>query len=318
MATSQQPQTPPLSSSDWVKIIGSMRRYPKHKGGRAPYKPLLMLWLLGRIYQGRPNRVTFEEAEDALAPLMDKYRVGTTKPSVVNPFVRLRSDGDKQGNRIWQLQDPNGVPFSATIRPETFTKTLLLKGVTGELNADLLSALKNTRIRLRVVRTLVLRDFRPSRRNSLLDEVGLGHMSNAMLAPRDPRFRQKLLRAYEFRCTFCGYDGQVNGSTVGLEAAHIRPHDSDGPNETDNGLLLCALHHKLFDEGVLGLDEHRQILVSSDLIVRDTLARVSIMSLVGKPINRPHPCYPGPEHEHVEWHYNNEFRKPALYIACKT
>jgi len=53
---------------------------------------------------------------------------------------------------------------------------------------------------------------------------------------------------------FCGYDGQVGGATVGVEAAHVRWFSFDGPDSLDNGLALCVLHHKLFDLGALGLD----------------------------------------------------------------
>ena len=34
---------------------------------------------------------------------------------------------------------------------------------------------------------------------------------------------------------------------VGIEAAHIRWHSQQGPDEITNALALCALHHTLFD-----------------------------------------------------------------------
>ncbi len=47
----------------------------------------------------------------------------------------------------------------------------------------------------------------------------------------------------------------------------------DGPDEVDNGLCLCSLHHKLFDRGVLGLGEDRRILVSQRFVGRSEAGR---------------------------------------------
>ncbi|MDI8841686.1 ACP phosphodiesterase, partial [Salmonella enterica subsp. enterica serovar Anatum] len=42
---------------------------------------------------------------------------------------------------------------------------------------------------------------------------------------------------------------------IALEAAHIRWKQHHGPCEVPNGLALCAIHHKAFDRGSIGLDE---------------------------------------------------------------
>ncbi len=60
----------------------------------------------------------------------------------------------------------------------------------------------------------------------------------------------------------CGFDGALGRNPVGLEAAHVRWHSQDGPDVVANGLALCALHHALFDLGVLGLTAELHIRVS--------------------------------------------------------
>jgi hypothetical protein len=70
-------------------------------------------------------------------------------------------------------------------------------------------------------------------------------------------------REWDRQCAFCGCVGQLAGATVGIDAAHVRWFAFDGPDEPDNGLALCSLHHKLFDFGVLGLDDGHRIRVSS-------------------------------------------------------
>lgn len=62
---------------------------------------------------------------------------------------------------------------------------------------------------------------------------------------RQQIFRRALLEAYNCACAFCGLT-----FTEALEAAHIVPYFSCEPaQEVDvqNGLLLCATHHRLFD-----------------------------------------------------------------------
>src|SRR5262249_31104186 len=72
-------------------------------------------------------------------------------------------------------------------------------------------------------------------------------------------WRAAVLLAWDRQCAFCGYDGQFRGASVGIEAAHVRWFAFGGPDSLDNGLALCALHHKLFDLGALGLDDGARI-----------------------------------------------------------
>src|SRR5262249_52789049 len=59
---------------------------------------------------------------------------------------------------------------------------------------------------------------------------------------RDVRWPAAILAAWDRQCAFCGFDGQLGGAAVGLEAAHVRWFNYDGPDTLDNGLALCALH----------------------------------------------------------------------------
>ncbi len=72
---------------------------------------------------------------------------------------------------------------------------------------------------------------------------------------RSSGWPERVLSAWDRHCAFCGYDGQRGSAAVGIEAAHVRWYNIDGPDELDNGLALCALDHKLFDRGDLALTE---------------------------------------------------------------
>jgi hypothetical protein len=64
-----------------------------------------------------------------------------------------------------------------------------------------------------------------------------------------PKFRKKLLALYGGRCAVSGW-----GPESVLEAAHILLHAHHGLNRSENGILLRADLHGLFDDGLLKID----------------------------------------------------------------
>lgn len=86
---------------------------------------------------------------------------------------------------------------------------------------------------------------------------------------RDPGFRRAVLRAHEHRCAVCGFDIRLGARSLALDGAHIKWHQAGGPDDVQNGLALCVLHHKLFDEGAFTLSppgERSVVLVSEAAI----------------------------------------------------
>jgi putative restriction endonuclease len=119
-----------------------------------------------------------------------------------------------------------------------------------------------------------------------------------------------VLEAWDRQCAFCGYDGQFVGSSVGIEAAHVRWFAFDGPDSLDNALALCSLHHKLFDLGVLGLSCRLTIIVSARFSAR-TLAGRAIYDLHGRELS-PRPGTAVPAANHVSWHAHQVFKGDPL------
>lgn len=64
-----------------------------------------------------------------------------------------------------------------------------------------------------------------------------------------PAFRKALMAAYGGRCAITGCD-----APEALEAAHIVPYMGEATNTVQNGLLLRADLHTLFDRGLMGVD----------------------------------------------------------------
>ncbi|MBE1486766.1 HNH endonuclease [Plantactinospora soyae] len=67
-------------------------------------------------------------------------------------------------------------------------------------------------------------------------------------------FRRRLIEAYGGRCAITGCDVEAV-----LQAAHISRYDGAATNQVNNGLLLRADLHNLFDRGLLWIDDSYQI-----------------------------------------------------------
>ena len=79
---------------------------------------------------------------------------------------------------------------------------------------------------------------------------------------RDPYFRDRIIQAYEHPCAVCGFNVRMGNTLIALEAAHIKWHQAGGPDSEENGIALCALHHKLFDRGAFTVSPDLRIQVS--------------------------------------------------------
>ena len=106
-------------------------------------------------------------------------------------------------------------------------------------------------------------NFPSSIHEDILQAVGLDlELETPKKRKRDPYFRDRIIRAYEHQCAVCGFNVRVGNTLVALEAAHIKWHQAGGPDVEENGIALCALHHKLFDRGAFTVSPGLLIQVS--------------------------------------------------------
>ena len=70
----------------------------------------------------------------------------------------------------------------------------------------------------------------------------------------------------------------------------------------DNALCLCALHHKLFDRGAIGVASDHTVTVSRRFVARAVVARTLVLELAGRPLGEPQSGEPLPHDEHIHWH----------------
>ncbi|MFC8719551.1 phosphorothioated DNA-binding restriction endonuclease [Kitasatospora sp. NPDC057198] len=296
---------------DWLERVAKLRQWTSN-GIRAPHKPLLLLYALGCYQRDADGDLRYSAVEGELKRLLEEYGPSrATTPAY--PFHRLVSDG------VWEVRTDQG-PGS----PGTGVGVLRSSGATGRLVPELRAALRRDPALLgRLARVLLDLHFPPSLHTDLCEAVGLdldladteglagdvwgGARERAARRQRGGRMRELVLTAYEFQCAFCGYDGMLGASAVGLEAAHVRWWSFDGPDEVDNGLCLCLLHHKLFDKGVLGLGEGHRVLVSQRFVGRGEASRQQVLALVGRPVIGPQPGVLPVADRHRKWHADQVF-----------
>jgi putative restriction endonuclease len=76
------------------------------------------------------------------------------------------------------------------------------------------------------------------------------------------RFRGRVLVAYSGRCTICRLK-----ETRLLDAAHIAGDlEINGEPVVPNGLSLCSIHHRAFDENLVGISPDYEVRVSVRLL----------------------------------------------------
>ncbi|TMV10332.1 hypothetical protein FGK63_04540 [Ruegeria sediminis] len=157
---------------------------------------------------------------------------------------------------------------------------------------------------------LLERNFPPSLHPDILEAVGLylgqDELEVVFRKKRDPRFRDIVLTAYFEQCAICRYDIKMNGAAVALEAAHIQMQSAGGPDEVNNGLALCVIHHKLFDLGAITVDQNMNVHVSERFV--GDWGRKLHDEFHGKPIASPRRETMAPLPQYIHWHNEQIFK----------
>jgi putative restriction endonuclease len=292
---------------DWLERVEGIRRWTRG-GERAPHKPLLLLLVLGRLQHDGDHALRFLDIETDLADLLREFGPPrSTSPGY--PFHHLTNDG------LWIVTTKSGGGS-----PGSGLTDLRTSEAAGRLAPDFARALRSDpRLLAQVVRALLDANFPPSLHAEIraavgleleAAELGVTDSSTSARRARSAEFRRDVLLAYEYRCSFCGYDGLLRNTAVGIDAAHVRWWAFDGPDAVTNGLALCSLHHKLFDKGVLGLDTQHRVSVSAHFVGRSPSARTLVLDLLGRPMLCPQPGFGPPDTEHLVWHRRQVFQSP--------
>ena len=311
-----------MDREDFIEKLGSLRRHVGTVGGRAPYKPLTLLWAIGRIWTEpqSPRLMSFEAVRDGLKPLLQQFggpRGSSTKP--VNPIWRLQFDA---GGSIWECRSTRQVLLGADENPivSELRATDARFGFTETVHARLSM---DPVLRMEAAFVLAEQVCPSSLWTELFDAAGIPCEGSdapmiipissqrtrqiAMRLSRSPQFRGAVLDAYRGRCAVCGASPQLGDRRFGIEAAHIRWVAEDGPDAVSNGIALCVMHHRGLDRGAFTLTDRLHVEVSPRLIKPHDEGSDLFWRFEGSRLDLPEQSDHRPLSDHVDWHRREVF-----------
>lgn len=279
---------------------------------RAPHKPLLILYALGEYSRGEDREIQFtSEFDTKFTQLLREFGTSKSPSNSHHPFWYLKNDG------IWEVSKETGMVSRKGKKNEPLKRELIRYQVYGGFPEPIYKKILEDRLLLidLAEQTLEL-NFPESLHEDILNIVGLD-ISRTISGKkkRDPQFRERVMRAYEYRCAICGFDVRLGNMSVGLDAAHIKWHQAGGPDTEDNGLSLCVLHHKIFDLGGLTINFKMCVELSENLYGRQGFNE-HFNLFHGKSIYKPRNLNYQPNQKYLEWHKNQVFKEPALSIEA--
>lgn len=270
----------------------------KNGGQRAPHKPLLLLFALAKFQNEHTQSIQYAEVKDALTKLLIEFGPKRKIYHPQEPFVRLSNDG------IWELNSEIHID-----RKNPKNRLLLENDVSGGFNSDVISLLSKKKHLINTIAEMILNDHFPATiHEDILLSVGLD-LNYQVKRRRNPYFREKILKAYEYSCAVCGFNVRLGHNLVAIEAAHIKWHQAGGPDIEKNGVALCSMHHKLFDRGVFTINEDNRFLVAEQAHGTNGFEEW-LMRYHGKEMRSPiHPNY-RPQENYLHWHVKEVFKGP--------
>jgi len=164
----------------------------KNGAKRAPHKPLLLLYALGRWSNGQ-RKFPWLEVKERVGGLIDQFG-GSAKPEASNPFVRLQRDGD---GKLWQVDGE--LVIGASGNP--LVSALNSHNNIGRFTPEFETQLKNQAFFDRLVHELLVEHFSETQFQDILEACGLTAAGEASYKrrKRNPEFRQSVLDAYHHK-----------------------------------------------------------------------------------------------------------------------
>lgn len=175
---------------------------------RAPHKPLLVLYALGRWQQGK-SEVTFSEAEPDLTALLREFGPPRKSDHPEQPYWQLQRNG------VWTVHAPLGLLLKTGDDIPRIGE-LRSHDVRAEFSPEVQSAIAaDPSLAAAIASRILERHFPESLHQDILNAVGLTLETAVIRRKRDPAFRQRVLKAYEYRCAVCAFDVRLGSVSYG-------------------------------------------------------------------------------------------------------
>lgn len=111
---------------------------------------------------------------------------------------------------------------------------------------------------------------------------------------RERSFMHNVRAAYSNRCAVTGLRLINGGGRPEVQAAHIQPVASKGPDSVRNGLALSGTVHWMFDRGLISIGDDYKILIAKNHVPDDAarlLNQDGMINLPNDPTHHPNAYY---------------------------
>lgn len=122
---------------------------------------------------------------------------------------------------------------------------------------------------------------------------------------RERSFMHNVRAAYSNRCAMTGLRLINGGGRPEVQAAHIQPVASKGPDSVRNGLALSGTVHWMFDRGLISIGDDYKILVAKDHVPEDAIRLLNQNGLINLP--KDETLYPNAHY--LKFHRDVVFKK---------
>lgn len=181
-------------------------------------------------------------------------------------------------------------------------KSNIVRGKTYNTASDIgAKLLSDVKIRLGTSNKILVTPTSSLKKNELNDTERYGNEYLTHASIGQSSFRVLVTDAYCRRCAMTG-----EKTLPALEAAHIQAYSDNGPHSINNGLLLRADLHRLFDRYYITITTDLKIEVSNRIHEKFENGK-DYYKLHGKPLAiYPISSNDLPSKQHIEWH-NQKF-----------
>ena len=152
-----------MNSNDLKREILGIRTW-RSRGERAPHKPLLILYVLGRVARNEPREMLYEDVKEDLRKLLVDFGPYRQAHSPCYPFVRLCNDG------FWKIRGKEILHTKKNWSDKELTENQTRGGFT-EVVHDLLAG--NQELLSEVAQIVLNDNFPGTLHEDILAQVGL-------------------------------------------------------------------------------------------------------------------------------------------------
>jgi putative restriction endonuclease len=103
---------------------------------------------------------------------------------------------------------------------------------------------------------------------------------------REKSFMHNVRAAYSNRCAITGLRLINGGGRPEVQAAHIQPVASQGPDSVRNGLALSGTVHWMFDRGLISIGDDYKILTAKNHVPEDAIRLLNQSGSINLPTDQ--------------------------------